>query len=106
MMLAASNVSHECSFPVVTQLEETLSEYVLSLGLMFSSFSPAAALVLGVHSRFSSFSDSRKPFGNSIPHTVPSFCYEDHAEPVMYPRTMLSIGKTLRRRATMLDRWS
>ncbi len=50
-----------------------LSSRLPSSGLMFSSLQPNSALVLGVHSGRCNFSDSFRPAGILIPHTVPSF---------------------------------
>ncbi len=50
-----------------------LSSRLPSSGLMFSSLLPKSALVLGVHSGRCNFSDSFRPAGSVIPHTVPSF---------------------------------
>ena len=69
---------------------------------MFSSLAPISALVLGVHNGASNFSLSTNPGGIAIPCTVPTLLYSFHADPVMYPRTIDSMGNTLRRRTCIL----
>ncbi len=59
---------------------------------MFSSCSPISALVDGVNTGSGRRSDSWRPAGISVPCIVPSAWYSFHADPVMYPRTMHSIG--------------
>jgi radical SAM superfamily enzyme YgiQ (UPF0313 family) len=60
---------------------------------MFSSCLPTSSFVAGVNIGSGSLSDSTRPAGRLIPHTLCDALYSFHPEPEMYPRTTHSIAR-------------